>query len=142
MKRFLSSVLIAAAAIFSAPASAADLVVGVAAGDPGACGDSRVLGRISGRFDYQVRHVPNLPQVSIVDFERIGVSRYEPASEWWAVDRRYCSGKVRLSDGKSRNIWFLIERPMGFAGVGSNVEFCVAGFDRWHVYSGNCRVLK
>ena len=31
---------------------------------------------------------------------------------------------------------------MGFASIGDNVEFCVAGFDRWMVYNGRCRVLR
>ena len=127
----------------SAPeARAADLVVGVYASDPGACADRRVLSRISRNFDYQVRHVPHLPLVSIVDFYRIGETRYLPAHEDSPIERRYCHGDVILSDGRSRDIWYLIENPMGFAGIGSNVEFCVAGFDRWRVYNGNCRVLR
>jgi hypothetical protein len=48
----------------------------------------------------------------------------------------------RSPTATSRDIWYLIEIPMGFAGVGSNVEFCVAGFDRWNVYGGGCRVLR
>ena len=146
MRRMLSSILVAVLAaggsLAGSVASAADLVVGVYASDPGACADTRVLGRISERFRYQVRNVPNLPDVAIMDFFNIGETRYLPKREKWPIERRYCHAKVALSDGKSRSVWYLIEHPMGFAGIGSNVEFCVSGFDRWHVYNGNCRVLR
>lgn len=122
-------------------ASAAD-PVSVRIDEPGICGNGRVLDRISNRFRHQVRHVPHLPQVDIVDFHRIKESRHLPKAEKRPIDRRYCHATVALSDGHSRDVWYLIERPLGFAGVGSNVEFCVAGFDRWHVYGGRCRSLR
>lgn len=143
--RSIVGTIIAAVIAFGAtalPASAADMVVGVYAQQPDACGDSRVLDRIASRFDYQVRHVPNLPLVGIQQFYRLGAVRYLPAHENRPIERRYCRGLVELSDGKSRDIFYLIENPMGFAGLGSNVEFCVPGFDRWYVYGGACRVLR
>jgi hypothetical protein len=130
------------AAVQPQAARAADMVVGVYASDPGVCGESRVLNRISRRFDYQVRHVPNLPQVAILDFNRIGETRFEPARKKSPIERRYCHAKVALSGGYERSVWYLIENPMGFASIGSNVEFCVEGFDPWHVYNSHCRVLK
>ena len=138
----LAAALTAAGAFSSAPSFAADMIYGVYASEPGACADARVLGRISERFRYQVRNVPHLPDVEIVEFSRIGQTRYLAASERWPIERRYCHARAALSDGHARHVWYLIENPMGFAGVGSNVEFCVAGFDRWHVYNGNCRVLR
>ena len=142
LKAFLVAALAAGGSVAGSAASAADLVVGVYASDPGACADGRVLSRISERFRHQVRNVPNLPDVAILDFSSIGQTRYLPKREKWPVERRYCHARVALSDGNSRSVWYLIEHPMGFAGIGSNVEFCVAGFDRWHVYNGNCRVLR
>lgn len=121
--------------------SAADLIA-VHIQEPGICGHDRVLGRIANRFRHQVRHVPNLPQVDIVDFHRISEQRFEPQWAESPIERRYCHATVGLSDGHSRDVWYLIERPLGFAGIGSNVEFCVSGFDRWHVYGGRCRSLR
>jgi len=139
-------VLVAALAGFAAaamqPARSADMVVGVYASDPGVCGEPRVLNRISHRFDHQVRHVPNLPQVAILDFNRVGETRYEPAHKMSPIERRYCHARVMLSGGFERSIWYLIEYRMGFASLGSNVEFCVEGFDPWRVYNGHCRVLR
>ena len=125
----------------SAPVFAADLVA-VSVDDPGACANGKVLNRITHRFRHQVRHVPNLPQVDITDFYRIRENRFEPQASDSPIERRYCHATAALSDGRNRDIWYLIERPMGFAGIGSNVEFCVDGFDRWNVYNGRCRVLR
>ncbi len=128
--------------LWSPSAYAADMVVGVRVYDPGVCGDDRVLGTIVDRFGHQVRHVPNLPQVGIMEFYNIRENRFQPESPRWPIERRYCQANVALTDGVSRDIWYLIEEKTGFAGLGANVEFCVAGFDRWYVYGGRCRVLR
>lgn len=121
-------------------ARAADFILDYA--EPGICADQRFLGTIVSRFRHQVTHVPNLPNVDIVEFQRIYEKRYLVPSDYWPIGRRYCGATVILSDGHARPIWFLIEEGMGFAGIGDNVEFCVAGFDRWYVYNGHCRVLR
>ena len=120
---------------------AADLAVS-SDEDSGVCGRPWVLNRITSRFSYQVHHVPHLPNVQIVDFQGIHQQEYLPANETWPIGRLYCGATVSLSDGDARPIWYLIEYGQGFAGVGNNVEFCVAGFDRWYVYDGRCRVLR
>ncbi len=128
----------------SAPqmAQAADLPASVRQGDDGSpCADAGVLGRIHAKFRYQVRHVPNLPDVDISEFRGVHQHRYEPRQEDNPIARRYCGATALLSDGRERDVWFLIEEGMGLAGLGDNVEFCVAGFDRWFVYNGRCRVL-
>lgn len=108
----------------------------------GVCAENWVLNRITSRFAYQVRHVPNLPRVAIADFYNIYENRYLPKQERRPIGRVYCGAKVALSDGYSRDIWYLIEYGQGYAGIGNNVEFCVSGFDRWFVYNGRCRVLQ
>lgn len=142
MLRLLSAALIALAGLLAAPAAMSADLVAVAITEPGICGHTRVLSRISSRFRYQVTHVPHLPNVEIVDFDQIRENRFLPRRERWPISRRYCQAVVTLSDGYRRDVWYLIERPMGFAGFGSNVEFCVNGFDRWNVYGGRCRVLR
>lgn len=128
---------------FAAPkvAHAADLQSGVY-DDAGVCGQKKYLSRIVERFDYQVRHVPHLPDVKITDFQRVHEHRYLPESEDWPIARRYCGATAVLSDGRHREVWYLIEGRMGFVGIGENVEFCVSGFDRWMVYNGRCRILR
>ncbi len=145
MSRFARSLFAAllglSAALAAAPSSrAADLGVYVE-GDSGVCAETWVLARITRNFSYQVRHVPNLPNVSIMDFHNIQERRYLPSQDEWPIGRRYCEARVALSDGDDRQIWYLIEEGQGFASIGHNVEFCVSGFDRWYVYNGRCRVL-
>ncbi|WP_378943421.1 hypothetical protein [Mesorhizobium sp. ANAO-SY3R2] len=114
------------------------------------CGEAWVLNQISNRFRYQVRHVPNLPDVAITNFSNIQENSYLPNDENHPIARVYCVATVTLSDGDDRPVWYLIEYGMGFASIGNNVEFCVAGFDRWYVYNGGgddigrggCRVLR
>lgn len=125
----------------TAGAHAADYVAGPYK-EIGECSDQRFLSKISERFRYQVKNVPDLPDVSIQDFHDIRETRYIPESEEWPISRRYCGATVVLSDGHKRDIWYLIEGRMGFVGIGQNVEFCVSGFDRWYVYNGRCRVLR
>jgi capsid protein len=143
MTRFASIVLAAMISLGGAavaPALAADLEIYDS--DPGACGETWVLGKITSRFRHQVQNVPNLPDVAIADFQNIHERRYLPAREDRPIGRRYCGATVILSDGHDRAIWYLIEEGMGFASIGDNVEFCVSGFDRWMVYNGRCRVLR
>lgn len=140
--QFATAALLAAASLVGVPQAslAADQVV---YSEPGTslCADQRYLSKITDRFSYQVRHVPNLPAVAISDFNLIQQVRYEPVAERHPIARLYCKASATLSDGQQRPIWYLIEGRMGFAGIGDNVEFCVSGFDRWMVYNGGCRVL-
>jgi capsid protein len=146
MSRLASLALSAVLCLGAVPATsglarAADY--GAAVADDGSvCAEGWVLGRISRNFRHQVKNVPGLPDVEIVDFHGLRLTRHHPQRETWPVARTYCAGTVRLSDGRDRSIWYFIEEGMGFAGVGHNVEACVAGFDRWNVYNGRCRVAQ
>lgn len=126
----------------TSPANAADYSVSVEQQDNGFCSRPAVLNKIQSKFSYQVRHVPNLPQVGIAEFRDIGTTRWLPANEDEPIGRLYCNAQVVLTDGVKQPIWYLVEEGMGFAGTGYNVEFCVNGFDRWLVYNGRCRVLR
>jgi len=136
--RRLATIAFAAASMLAAG------IVSSAAGDrtSAECSDNAILSRIQSKFRHQVRHVPHLPDVDIVEFRKIHQHRYIPFGEKRPIARRYCGATAQLSDGRRRTIWYLIEDRMGFAGVGDGVEFCVSGFDRWFVYSGRCRVVR
>jgi hypothetical protein len=136
----LAAALAASSFVAPSPVRAADFILNYE--DPGICGDQRFLNKITKRFRYQVTHVPNLPDVDILQFTQIYEKVYLPERERWPIGRRYCGATVYLSDGEQRPIWYLIEEGMGFASIGDNVEFCVSGFDRWYVYNGHCRVLR
>jgi len=131
-----------AAAFSTTGAQAADALYGGGPEFQGPCAEQRYLARITRGFGHQVRNVPNLPDVAITDFRDIHENRYIPDDPDNPMARRYCGATVVLSDGNSRDLWYLIESRMGFAGMGDNVEFCVSGFDRWYVYNGRCRILR
>jgi hypothetical protein len=155
VKNLVLGALAAITMAWAVPASAADQIYeGEYVDGAAICASPSVLARIKTNFRYQVTHVPHLPDVEITDFRRIHEHRYIPADgDNRPIARRYCGATVELSDGDHRDIWYLIEERMGFATLldgfglanevrGSNVEFCVAGFDRWMVYNGACRVLR
>ena len=144
---------LAASALVAAPVHAADPLYEKIPDYDGVCGDARIQKTIRKRFRHQVTHVPHLPDVEIMQFRKIHQHRYKDPSKKWPIGRRYCGAVVDLSNGTSRDIWYLIEEGMGFATFkarigladavrGSNVEFCVSGYDRWYVYNGRCRILR
>ncbi|MFC5384380.1 hypothetical protein ACFPLB_00145 [Aquamicrobium segne] len=140
---FLSLSAICTTLLVQPVAQAADMFVYDVQNAPTICNAAPVLNRITRNFAYQVRHVPNLPQVAIADFNHIHLRRSEATSQRWPIARHYCSAKVTLSNGYEHDIAYLIEEGQGFAAMGgANVEFCVSGFDRWLVYNAGCRVLK
>ncbi len=76
--------------------------------------------------------------LAIVDFKRIGQVGYRTNGLDF-IPRRYCAARALFNDGRMREVRYnLIERG-GFVGIGSGVEWCVVGLDRFHVYSPACR---
>ncbi len=136
-KAFTLPGILFGAMLFSAPAHAFDFI-----GRADTCDDTAVLRSITHRFAYQVRHVPHLPQVDIVSFDRIHQHRFIAATEKIRTSERYCMATATLSDGRRRSVWYRIESRMGFASIGDGVQFCVSGFDRWNVYNASCRILR
>ena len=108
------------------------------------CDDAKMLRKIRARFAHQVRRVYHRDDLAITDFVDIHQHRYHRQDPHWdrPIPRRYCHATALLSDGDYRKIWYLIEGGAGFASIGSNVEFCVSGFDRWNVYNSACRILR
>lgn len=130
-------------AIATQPVQAADYIgTAPAASDGSICSQSRVLGRVAAQFNHQVRNVPHLPQVAIASVGDIRLTRYEPKNNPAEIERSYCKATAAFTDGQSRSVWYLVEGGQGFAGIGNNVEMCVDGFDRWHVYDSACRTLR
>lgn len=107
-----------------------------------ACDNPRVLKRVSSKFRTQARQVHHDKSLTITTYDRVHEHRYLDKREDRPIARRYCGADVTLSDGRERTLWYLIERKVGFAGIGDNVEFCVSGFDRWNVYNNACRILR
>jgi hypothetical protein len=106
------------------------------------CDNPHVLKRITSKFRTQAREVHHDKDLAITAYGNIHEHRYLDKRGDRSIAQRYCGADVTLSDGRERTLWYLIERGVGFASVGDNVEFCVSGFDRWNVYNNGCRILR
>ena len=64
--------------------------------------------------------------------------------ETHTVARKWCHAKARMNDGTTRDMWYLLEKPWGFAGMPllSGLEFCIAGLDPWHIYGKDCSTIR
>ena len=58
------------------------------------------------------------------------------------VKRDYCVADSVMTNGMQFPVYYAIEHGLGFVGIGSNVDFCVAGLDPWHVHDGDCRTVR
>lgn len=130
----MKPILAAAFAVFlAAPAYAAS---------GGPCNEPYVLLTIQRDF---AKYAADYPGIDAT-IRRMGhgkLMRSEPKGEALSsVERHYCHARASLSDGERRDVWFLVERNMSFAGLGTHVEFCVAGLDPWRIYGADCRSLR
>ena len=112
--------------------------------EPGAayCDTPSILSKIQSKFRHQAYQVHHEAGLAINSFRKVHEHHHKSKSEFSPIARRYCGATATLSDGRERTVWYLIEKPAGFVGIGNNVEFCVSGFDRWNVYNGHCRILR
>jgi hypothetical protein len=77
----------------------------------------------------------------IVEFDRIRETAYRP----WAdgtIPRRFCSGRVLVSDGRWRAVHYSIIEDGGMIGWKWGVEWCVVGVDRNWAYNPQCKMAR
>ena len=105
------------------------------------CEADGILRSVVGRFAAYTPRVVGYP-IAIRNLSHVRENRLELRSSFWPVERRYCHAQVVTSDGRPRDLWYLIESTFGFAGLGSSVTFCVSGLDPWYVNGTNCRSVR
>lgn len=142
-KSLACSVLFAASSVLTA--SAADYIRPVPAARayaaPSVCGESAVLGAIDRSFDYRNAHYLHA-HLDIVGFRGAHELHYRPSDATHLIARTYCEATAVMNDNRPRPVWYLIETTMGYAGIGDNVEYCLAGLDPWHVYGSHCASVR
>ena len=106
-----------------------------------ACRNRSILGLITADFGYRARHYLKA-DIAIAEIRDMGLNRLELRDETHPVEREYCFATAITTDGETRALWYLIERGWGFAGIGSNIEFCLSGLDPWYVYGAQCASLR
>lgn len=134
MKRVLAAALFLLASLGAASAGGYDR------GPVPFCDTPGVLSKIASRFAY-ASHGAYQTFVEIEAIERVRELAFKPGDPG-LIDRRFCQGHALLSDGTHPKVYYMIEERQGFASIGWNVEFCLPGHDRWHVYDAWCRTVR
>ena len=106
-----------------------------------ACDDRFVLRHIERRTPLETRAQSHHP-LTITHFGHPSQSQYQPRWGRNQIAQRFCHVRATFSDHKKRTIYYVVETPMGFAGVGHNVTYCIAGLDPWYVHGGHCSSLR
>jgi hypothetical protein len=120
-----------------------------------ACADPAVLSFIQGRFDHREARYWNSP-LRVVGFDHIRETHFRPNGHD-LIPRRYCTGRVLLSDNSKARLDYHVLEDQGFSGwhgslflglvrfptPGSfNVEWCISGLDRHRTYAPDCRMAR
>jgi len=101
------------------------------------CDDSWALSTIQRRFATKEGRFWN-SDLQITNFDQIREVAYRP----WAdgtIPRRFCSGRVQISDGHWRTVRYSIVEDGGMIGASWGVQWCVVGVDRNWAYNPECR---
>ena len=109
-------------------------------GHAASCAQSWVLRHIKGRFAHAERRVLKRGYL-MASLEKPRASG-QPYAQPGLIARDYCMADAIMTNGDMRAVYYTIERGVGFAGIGSNVDFCVLGLDPWHVHDGACRAVR
>lgn len=107
------------------------------------CATPQVIERVKKKVDHKFRGYTEtkLFLIEIIDpVEHHARDR----DETHTVQRKWCHAKARMSDRTVRDMWYLIEKPWGFAGIPllASAEFCIVGLDPWKVYGKDCSTIR
>lgn len=58
------------------------------------------------------------------------------------IRHRHCYGRAVMTNGRSYDMYYVIEEERGFASIGDGITYCVAGLDPWHVYGRVCETMR
>jgi hypothetical protein len=101
------------------------------------CDNSWALSTIQRRFATKEGRFWN-SDLQITNFDQIREVAYRP----WAdgtIPRRFCSGRVQISDGHWRTVRYSIVEDGGMIGASWGVQWCVVGVDRNWAYNPECK---
>lgn len=104
------------------------------------CNEPGPLAKIQARFGEKEWRFWN-SDLELVRFEHVHEVAFMP----WAsgtIPRRFCAGKVLISDGKRHTIYYSIAEDTGIIGATYGVEWCVVGLDRNWAYNPACTMAR
>ena len=105
-----------------------------------ACDAPRALHLISSRFATKEGRFWN-SALTIVEFAAIHETALRPWAEG-TIPRRFCSGRVLVSDGRWRPVHYSIVEDGGMIGANWGVQWCVVGIDRNWAYNPACKMAR
>lgn len=139
---FLRALIVAstiAGGFIAAPAARADVLSLLHLKD--SCESPWVLDYIRERYQRKFKSYAKT-DLLIVDIRHPTLRHERERDEEHRVGRQYCHATVVMTDRKKRDLFYLLEYPWGYAGQLTHVEFCIPGFDRWHVYGKQCSTVR
>jgi len=104
------------------------------------CDAPAALDRIAKRFAEKERTYWN-SRLEIIGIDSIRETAFRP----WAAEtipRRFCSGVVHVSDGRTTAVHYSIAEDTGIIGGNWGVEWCVVGLDRNWAFNPACRMAQ
>jgi hypothetical protein len=104
------------------------------------CDSGWVLSTIRSRFGTKEGRFWN-SDLSILEIGEIRQVAFRPWAEA-TIPRRFCSGKVLISDGRWRPVHYSIIEDAGMIGMKWGVEWCVVGIDRNWAYNPRCKMAQ
>jgi hypothetical protein len=129
-----------AAAISIAPADAADTESGYKAADVRACADAQILARITERFAWAERNTWRRGYlIAAIERPRLRYTVFNGPS---IIRHRHCRATALMTNGAKRNLFYTVSAGLGFASIGSGVDFCLSGLDPWRVHGAACLSLR
>ena len=142
--RLLGAALLTAFMAWCAPAGAASwfekngyLIGPRYEADLPSCDAPSALFRIQSNFASKEGRFWN-SDLQIVNFDGIREVALRPWAEG-TIPRRFCSGRVLISDGRWRPVRYSIVEDGGMIGASWGVQWCVVGIDRNWAYNPACR---
>jgi hypothetical protein len=104
------------------------------------CDSGWALDKIRARFGTKESRFWN-SDLTLLEFGHIRQIAFRPWAEA-TIPRRWCSGKVLVSDGRWRPVYYSIIEDGGMIGATWGVEWCVVGLDRNWAYNPNCKMAR
>ncbi|MGA8172153.1 MAG: hypothetical protein WB816_15150 [Methylocystis sp.] len=102
-----------------------------------ACDDGYVLERIQEKFRDRESEYWN-SGLAIEGFARVRETSLRGNGASY-IPRRYCEARVRMNDGREREVVYELGEDLGFIGFDYGVTWCVVGLDRNHAFSPGCK---
>jgi hypothetical protein len=107
------------------------------------CDTGWVLQSLKTKVDGKYRKY-NGTHMFLIDILNPKLNYERKRDEYHVTGRKFCHAGARMSDGRTRDLWYILETPGGFAGPPklANLEFCIAGLDPWHIYGKDCSTIR